>query len=731
MRSRFTRIQITAASLTLLASLGLCQTAIQADDTKPASTNQPEQISIAKPKPNDVASTTESPQTQQPSVLEWTQAGTATPNSVAAEEDSLDSLAEPFPSLPETRVNAEPSQAPSEQSVLERPFPQQPLAPDTVVSPTRSQQLLRQVGSSISVITDTDISNRQIIDVTETLRTVPGLDVTQSGGQGTQASVFIRGANAAQTKIVLDGIRVNNPIDANALPPLQYFLTDDIEQIEVLRGPQSGLYGSEAIGGVVSLTTKRGEGPMALKLNLRGGQYGQQRQYANLSGGNDLYYYSMSASNEYQNGFSIQGLSSDEPDAYRNNTVSGRIGLTPSENIDIDYVYRFIDARTDIDDTIATQQGANPFQGFLTRPSIRIGLFDGLVDQRVAFDFANFNLYDTSPLFPSFFYGQNRQVSSQTNFLLLENNTFTVGVDYLQEEGFSLGLPGWQSLYDRGIWLQDEIALFDRCFVTANYRWDDYSQAGPAETYRIAGIYHITETGSAVRGSYGTGFRAPTIFNLFDPTFGNPLLRPEESIGWDFGVEQRFFEGNLVLGATYFNNTFEDLIDFVTLSFDPFVGTYVNIGKAASNGVELQGTATLPTNGVVTVSYTYTDAHDLNSGNQLLRRPYNKIAMVANQPMFNDKFNVNCSVRWLSAYPDFGGNIIESFTVVNLAAWYQCTDNLRLYTRIDNLFNENYQEVFGFNTPGFAPYGGVELVWGGKEKGPRRCCCCPCNCMEQ
>ena len=625
-----------------------------------------------------------------------------------SDEDTAAPVEEPapeplLPELPETTVIGRPN-----------PFPATPLGEGTVLSTSRTEAIGAQTGSALTVITQEQIARTQHSRVTEVLRDVVGIDVVQSGGLGRTSSVFMRGANSYHTKVLIDGIPVNDPSAPNRGFDFSLLSVDNIQQIEVLRGPQSTLWGSDAIGGVINIVTKRGEGPMQATARFEGGSFGTSRESLGISGGTPTYHYSFGASYQRAAGFSIATVGT-ENDRFSGATYSGRFGWTPAENFNVDYTFRYIDQVTDLDDW---SFGIGPVDNllyrqhwlaFFNRVQARLATLDGLWEHRIAFNLADHDrrFIDPPPFYTRRFEGQTRKFEYLSVLALGEHNTLTAGVDYWHEDATDSNIPDF-SQYMGGIYVHDEIRLFDRWFTTIGFRWDDHSRAGSAETYRISSRYLFPETGTALHGSIGTGFRAPTITELFHPFFGgNPNLRPEQSFGWDCGLEQSFFCGALVVDGTYFRNDFTDLIQWV------WPAGYSNVAQSFSSGVEV--TARWEVNPCTTVraNYTHTFTEDLATGLPLLRRPQHKASIMLNRRFADDRANVYLSLLYIGPRADtdafFARTVLSEYYLLNLAGSYQLNSWCELFARIDNVLDENYYEVFGYNAAPLSAYAGVSL----------------------
>ena len=618
-------------------------------------------------------------------------------SSPEAEELAPSSPELTFPEVPETTVVGRPS-----------PFPATPLGEGTVVTATRGEAFGNQVGSSMTVITEQDIARTRQGRVNEVLRNVPGLDLVQRGGAGQQSSVFIRGANSHHTKVLIDGIPANDPSSGQRTFDFSQLSVDNIQQIEVLRGPQSTLYGSDAIGGVVNIVTKRGEGPMSVRAGFEGGSFGTSRESLNVSGGTSQYHYSFGGSYQKASGFS-QAEAGTENDRFSGSTSSGRFGWTPADNFDIDYVFRFVDQDVDIDDFDAdhlfNQQRTD---SFFNRVQARLMTLCDTWEHRVAFNLTDHDRRFTHTAFTPEFQGQTRKFEYLSNFYLSPDHTVTAGVDYWHEEMSDTASP-LRSQFMTGIYLQDQIRLADRWFTTFGARFDQHSSAGSAKTYRVTTRYQVDQTGTAFHGSVGTGFRAPTIFELFS-SWGNPGLAPEDSFGWDCGLEQSLFDDRFVVDCTYFRNDFSDLIQFVVTNFNPFTGEYRNVASAKSTGVELSARWELNPCTTLYGTYVHTLAKD-QAGADLLLRPRHKASFTVNRSLCpcGDQANLYLSLLYVGPRFDFGGTHLSEYYLMNLAGTSRLNDMCELFARVDNALGENYQEAATYATAPISAYGGVNF----------------------
>jgi vitamin B12 transporter len=315
------------------------------------------------------------------------------------------------------------------------------------------------------------------------------------------------------------------------------------------------------------------------------------------------------------------------------------------------------------------------------------------------------------------------KIDVQNNYQLNKMNKLMGGVEITNERGdlanrfqspfgpFVSEL-GNHTATNVGLYFQDYIKLTDRWFTTAGARWDRYNRFGHATTYRVATSYVIPETGTTFKASYGTGFKAPTLYQLYS-SFGNTNLNAEKSRGWDMGVEQKLFKNSLLLGATYYHNYVNNLINTVDIA--PFVSQYSNVGNARMVGSEVYSTWTPRRWLTARGSYTATYARDLDTHEQLLRRPRHKMSFNVNiQP--TQKFNINLDITHFGSRRDndfftFPATrvTLNPYTLINLALSYKLSGNCTIFGRLVNLLDTPYENVKGYGSPRLSAYGGLQI----------------------
>lgn len=623
---------------------------------------------------------------------------------------------------PEAASAAQPDDAAMLPEVtVTAPFPRQPLGDDTVVSASPTETARSQVGSSVTVITEEDIQRRGSRTLNEILRTVPGFDVRQSGGPGQQTTIFTRGTNGAQTKVLLDGIPLNDPSSPSRAFDPTNFLLDNVQRIEVIRGPQSTIYGSDAIGGAINIVTRRGDGPAQVQTTHEGGSFGTYYQATTLSGGTEDFWYSFSGAWFTTDGFSVAS-SGTENDGYENGTLTGRVGALLTDDWDVDVSWRYIDSDVDLDNFTTDATGLNlDNEQFFLRAQSTLTQLDGMLEHRTGYSFASYKRDDRNG-FQSFFDGESHQFDYQAKLTTIDDGLFkhsvTGGVEHIHEDilqdtsSMFIFFPSAASQFGTGGFVENQFAVNDRWFTTAGFRHDDYSLAGTADTYRVTSRFLIPESHMDIHGAIGTGFRSPALAEVAAGFGFNPALRPEESFGWEAGFQKRMFDDKVVIDATYFRNDLENLI-----VFQGFTAT--NVGSALTAGVEVSGQVELDPNTFLVASYTNTKTRDNRTGDQLLRRPRHKFDATLSRFLLDHQAQFSLNLRYVGAREDidatFSRTTLSEYFVLNASAWWQMSKNVRLFARVDNITDHQYEDVFGFNTADISAYGGVTIALGGYD----------------
>ncbi len=564
------------------------------------------------------------------------------------------------------------------------------------------------VGSAVTVITSGDIEARQYAFVADALKEAPGVAVARNGAFGGFASVRMRGGASGQTLVVIDGVVVNDPSAPQGGYNFANLDVADIDRIEVLRGPQSLIWGADAIGGVVSIRTKGGG--RGANASLEGGSRGTVRGAASLSGAAGDAFIRAAVSGVRTDGVS-RAASGAERDGYRSiaASISGGVRLTPGADLRLDG--RFSDSHSEIDgfppptftlaDTIETEDTTD--YALAARLNHRSGEdFEGaLLISYNNVDRKNFDL--GAPTFAAA--GDRLAAGYSAAIDLASSLSLEAGAEIERASASVSGID--ESATAGAAFLMIEAAPFDNVVVSAGARRDEFSNFDGATTSRVAGVLTLA-AGTRLRASWGQGFRAPTLFELNFDQFGvipNPNLRPERAVGFDFGVEHEFSglgSGGGSVRAAYFRQRVKDQIDF------DFAGAgYFNIGRVKSEGVEFEAAVALARFLDLRLTYSFIDARDALTGARVLRTPkHSGLVGVDIRP--SDATLFSASLLFNGAEADFP-SANDSFAKLDIRATYAVSDRLDLYGRVENATDARYEDVSGYGEPGASAFAGVRV----------------------
>ncbi|KRR11237.1 hypothetical protein CQ12_05105 [Bradyrhizobium jicamae] len=661
--------------------------------------------------------------------------------------------------LPEVVVEPQPSARPARparrtdnaartrQAAPAKPDPSPPQPSELVITPDRTPEPLSRTGSDVSVVNKDMIATANPGSVVDALRTVPGLDITESGGPGATTNIRLRGANTGQTLVMIDGIRVNDPTAASGDFDFAMLMPSAIERIEVLKGPQSALYGSDAIGGVVNIITRKGSGPAQFNVSTEGGSYGTAATNGSVTGSAGPWSYAFAGGGQHSNGFSrfgyrIPSLEAKygplERDGFDRVGGSARIGYDAGEGVRLESGILSSFTRSAYD----AATGAFP-----DTPSSATRLLQQ-VWGRASFDTLDGILNHSFNVFETHIDRSFNEVSYKIN-KLPQNTTSTisdyignsVGAEYqgnlkmgplgslvfgsrTQHETANtystslLPIPGprkpqlAETQDTNSVFALWQLPIGERLNISLGGRVDDVVDVVRFETWRATAAYMIAETGTKLRASAGTGAKAPTLYQLYAPTYGNSSLSPEQSFGYDAGIDQTLFNGRLTLSVTAFANKFSNLIEFSIDAANP-LGHYVNVTRAETSGIEFgSDLVILPGYLKLKTAYTHLRAVDLRTNLTLQRRP-SDVARLALTITPTDKWLIE--PRVLTVSKRYSGanetNLLAAYTRVDLYTEYKIDSVWKVFARGENILNEHYQEVFNFGTTGPAVYAGVNATW--------------------
>lgn len=576
-----------------------------------------------------------------------------------------------------------------------------------VVTPTKYPTPPENVGSAVSVIQSGELAARQVDSLEEAIRIVPGVVTASSGQAGSVSSVFLRGVNSNQTQFLVDGIRIS---DSNVFSNnfAGGAVAHNLDAIEVLRGPQSALYGGEAIGGVISLWSPRGEGDPTAEINLMAGSF--ESFGAWLAGQGRIGDTSYSLSTGWET------TANDRPhNDFEQFVYATRIDHALSEQTSVGFSVRGALREFESPGSVFENDPDNTDEeefvlltGYLdhqVNDLWRTHLLAGWLNQDLSFDFP--------PVGSSSIDNQKVVLDWRNTLEWSSGHTTLFGIGF---ENNSVENNGFGTIDDTetivALYLQQVLQVTEAFTVTGGVRWEDYDSFGDVFTWRAAGAYHLESSGTTLRASAGSAFRAPSFFELYatsDSFVGNPDLDAEESLGWDVGIEQD--AGALgKLALTWFDNDIDDLI---TSDFSGFPGSVTNLEEASTSGLELEWSGQLSEQLSWRAAYTYLRAVNDSTGDRLLRRPEHTLGFNVDWSP-TQRLTLGMGGYWLQDRKDidpvsFATIDGDDYFVARFYGSFSLCENAELSLRVENAFDEDYDEVAGFPGRGLGVFGGLKI----------------------
>jgi len=628
--------------------------------------------------------------------------------------------------------------------------------PPLVVTATGIPTVLDRIPAAVTVIDRATIDARGASTLAEALQSVPGLTVVQSGGAGGNASVFIRGTNSNHVLVLRDGVPVNDPSDPGGLYNFGVDTLADIDRIEVVRGPMSSLYGSGAIGGVINLITRRGEGPPRTTVELAAGLPAQGRLATTLSGATGKYDYSLTADARDEHGFDTtprrQSVYTGARNPFRSAGASLDLGVTPAEGTRLSATLRGRTSTFLLDQQGFPAYDANFYRGFDSTLSGRLGLthsmLDGAWETTLAVSRQHSDRHyrePLEPLDPNFtqsdtrYHGRRTELRWDNTFHLQDTGPATdtallFGATHTVDSSNSvLNASFGGFLYQNNIRASatsdaghagGQTTLWNRLTLTADTRAENARYGGTAATWRVGTVLALPELRSRARAATGTAFRAPSLYDLFGIDSagytGNPNLKPERSTGTEFGWSIDLpgpTDRDLgTFDITYFNNRVRDLIQIV---YGPgfTTSTSQNVSRARTQGVETSLTLRPTTWLETTTTWTWTESRDLTTNTALLRRPQNQASLSLRLTPIPD-LTITPELIYSGPFRDFliddngfpvGNGRNHPGTLINLNTTYKLSPGTTLFLTGHNLTNSHFEPANGFQTPGTTIVAGARL----------------------
>ncbi|HEY8165250.1 MAG TPA: TonB-dependent receptor [Gemmatimonadaceae bacterium] len=605
-----------------------------------------------------------------------------------------------------------------------------------VISATQTPVQKSSLTQQVTVITGKELRDRGIARLSDALRVVPGAAVTSNGSFGSVTTLFLRGGESRYTRVLIDGVAVNS---SGGFFDFSHLTTDNIDRIEIVRGPGSVVHGADAMTGTIQIFTRRGSGPSRVTADARAGTYGTREASLSLAGRKDATSYSISGAHHFTDGilpFNNQ---------YLNGTLSSSVGYSgrAGENVSATARYTTAEFHYPTDYTGApVDSNSYRVQHRLTVGTDAVVPVSRVVETRI--NVGSNEVWDLTEDINVPFGAQTQQHLAQSSYsrrrnagaraqLTLPSIRLTAGAEIERESERSIDrrgpVGGPQAVVSRFSASRDVRAGFVELLGSAAHamsytlaaRVDDNSDFDTHTTYRVGAKGEVV-TGLSVRASISTAFNAPA-FNQLRPTLftvGSPNLRPETARTWEAGVEEELANGAIRLSAGYFNQRFNDLIQFVSGGPPDFRGSFANLARAQSNGYELGLDARGPAGLILNASYTQATPHvtklstdysgSLHVGDALIRRPsHSATATVTQSPI--PRLTVSLSANYVGKRPDLDFNLFPATTLTlpsytrvdgaaSFAAYRSSRNELSLTFRAENALNRKYEDVLHFQSPG-------------------------------
>lgn len=593
-----------------------------------------------------------------------------------------------------------------------------------VVTPYRTEVSSEASGSSVEKININELNNKGVNSLKEALEESSSIVEASSGSLGGDTSVFLRGHNSNHTRFMLDGIKIYDPMITGAYYNFTHFNLQGIDRIEISKGPQSSLYGSDAIGGVINLFTKKGAGKPQFTFKQEAGSYNTYIESLDISGEKNKLDYYMGIIRTDIGGYSLAAEKNNnhERDPYHNLNSSLRLDYEASDKTKLELIWHYIYAKYEYD----ASSWAPPYLPIDDDDNHAYDYENilGLSVKQNITDILNYKLVLSSTRIyrkgledassHNWYLGKTYQMDNQFDIKLTDFYKVILGSDYLKEIGDSFRVDSGfisdfpkETTNNKGYFIENLFSPDKNSLVSFSYRTDEHSSFKDKETLRVAANYTFDFIKTKLKASYGTGFKAPSLYQLYAPVtaygpIGNTKLRPEESESYEVGIEKDI-TGIFKVNLNYFHSQLKNLIDFSNTQ------GYINIGKASIIGLESEFSYYLNKYLRLSLGYTWLDTENKDSHTELARRPANKIVLKIKGEL--NKLAIYFDLAYIGhRYSDTAGTqLLKSYILGNISLNYKLKENLNIFARFENILNEKYEEIAGYQTPKFSAYGGMKM----------------------
>lgn len=605
-----------------------------------------------------------------------------------------------------------------------------------VVTATRYDTSVSKEGKAITVVTEDEIKKTGKKTLADVLETVAGVTVTRYGTEGSLSYVYIRGSKSGNVLVMIDGVKISDPMAIGNMYDISGIMTSDIERIEIVKGAMSSIYGAEASGGVINIITKKGKG----KRVTISGEAGSNKSFkesvavSDYNGTSSFYFSGTHYKTEGISSAKKKGSGDFDKDSYENITASGKMDSKLSDTATILFSLNYTDSSLDADDGSFEDDPNNVYTNklFTSRGEFSHSPFKWW-SYKLGASYMSFvrentdpaDALDTTENSVYTYNGSNYRLDFLNKLNLFDINILSVGFDLVNDRGSSTSAyhDDWsnsnsisifkeKTLWTRSFFVHDSLSLFEIFNVNAGFRLDDNDVFGEHWTWDSSASLIIPVTGTKFHGSTGTGFRAPSLFELYGQFGGNEDLKPEKSFVYDCGVYQELFSGIFSIDVTYFVQEYKDKIIWISSKYDNLDG------KVKNSGVELSSTIKILDFLRGNYAYTYIKYDKTNDTSATLKRPAHKhSASVTVIPVAG--LDITLSYLYTDDRKDvYYDPATWSQSIVTLASYhkfdlnirYSLNDTVTFTFKGENLTDEDYMETYGYNTKGRSFYGGAEIT---------------------
>jgi vitamin B12 transporter len=607
---------------------------------------------------------------------------------------------------------------------------------ELVVTAVRTPERADRIGQQVTVVDAQELRAQQTPVVSDILSRTPGISFTRNGGVGTSTQIYIRGAETGQTMVLIDGVRLNDPTAPDNSFNFGNLLIGDIDRVEILRGPQSVLWGSQAIGGVINLITANPQKPFESDLTAEGGSHGWGAGRAAVGGKTDRVDWRLAASYLSTTGISTfdEAKGGREADGYRNEGATAKVRITATDQLSFDLRAIYSRGRTDLDGfpppnyTFADTPEYSFDEDVAAYAGANLDLLGGRLHNRFAVTATHTSHKNFDPTTPptevTFSgFGHTERYEYQGVYDITQTWAAVFGLEREDAHMRSASFGGPYNILGStldSIYAQAHGDVIEGLTLSGGLRHDHHDTFGGHTTGQVAAAWRLNDGRTILRASWGQGFKAPTLYQL-GSEYGNLALKPEEATGWDMGVEQRFLGDKAMVSAAFFERHTQNQIDFVSCfggpaplcPSHPAGGYYDNIARTKARGVELQANADLTDALSVNANYTWTEARNdaegtANFDKRLPRRPTYEANAEASY-LWPVKLTTALAAHYAGdRYDDAANrNLVKGYVLWDIRASYPLTELLEVYGRVENLFDKHYETIRNYGQLGRAVYGGL------------------------